>query len=143
MIPPIEGFKGPHRYLSNFSQATVVGEDGLFYRTVEHAYQATKTVDVNYRREIGNKVWASQARMLGRMAPVRPGWEEMKVGVMRRLLLQKFDRKGFRWQLLKSTAPRELIETNHWGDKFWGVYKGVGENHLGKLLMEIRDAETT
>ena len=34
----------------------------------------------------------------------------------------------------------EIVEENTWGDTFWGVCKGVGENHLGKLLMEIRDA---
>lgn len=33
-------------------------------------------------------------------------------------------------------------EGNTWGDKFWGVCDGEGENHLGKLLMEVR-AELT
>jgi predicted NAD-dependent protein-ADP-ribosyltransferase YbiA (DUF1768 family) len=33
----------------------------------------------------------------------------------------------------------ELIEGNWWGDTYWGVCNGVGENHLGKLLMKIRD----
>jgi predicted NAD-dependent protein-ADP-ribosyltransferase YbiA (DUF1768 family) len=28
---------------------------------------------------------------------------------------------------------------NYWNDKFWGICKGVGENHLGKILMQIRD----
>jgi predicted NAD-dependent protein-ADP-ribosyltransferase YbiA (DUF1768 family) len=37
-----------------------------------------------------------------------------------------------------------MEETNWWGDKFWGVHRtslseqGVGENNLGKLLMDIR-----
>jgi predicted NAD-dependent protein-ADP-ribosyltransferase YbiA (DUF1768 family) len=32
-----------------------------------------------------------------------------------------------------------LIEENTWGDTFWGICKGQGENHLGRLLMQIRD----
>ena len=37
------------------------------------------------------------------------------------------------------TEDAELVEDNWWGDKFWGVCNGEGENHLGKLLMKIRD----
>lgn len=37
------------------------------------------------------------------------------------------------------TGDAELIEGNNWGDTFWGVCNGRGENMLGKLLMEIRD----
>lgn len=33
------------------------------------------------------------------------------------------------------------MEENNWGDKFWGTVNGVGENHLGKILMRIRDNE--
>jgi len=32
-----------------------------------------------------------------------------------------------------------LEETNTWGDKYWGVCNGEGENQLGKLLMKIRE----
>ena len=43
--------------------------------------------------------------------------------------------------LLVATGDRELIEGNTWGDTFWGVDKntGQGENHLGRILMELRD----
>lgn len=33
----------------------------------------------------------------------------------------------------------EIVEENSWRDTYWGVCKGVGENHLGKILMKIRD----
>lgn len=33
----------------------------------------------------------------------------------------------------------DIVEYNEWYDTFWGVCNGVGENHLGKCLMEIRD----
>jgi hypothetical protein len=32
-----------------------------------------------------------------------------------------------------------LIEGNTWGDTFWGVCNGVGENNLGKTLMNVRE----
>jgi predicted NAD-dependent protein-ADP-ribosyltransferase YbiA (DUF1768 family) len=32
----------------------------------------------------------------------------------------------------------ELVEYNYWGDLYWGVCRGEGENHLGRILMEIR-----
>ncbi len=35
----------------------------------------------------------------------------------------------------------EIVERNTWNDTFWGVCKGKGENHLGILLMEIRDSK--
>jgi predicted NAD-dependent protein-ADP-ribosyltransferase YbiA (DUF1768 family) len=41
-------------------------------------------------------------------------------------------------EMLLLTGDCELVEGNTWGDKFWGVCDGEGENHLGKLLMKIR-----
>ena len=40
---------------------------------------------------------------------------------------------------LIATGDKELIEGNHWNDRFWGVCRGKGQNHLGKLLMELRE----
>jgi hypothetical protein len=40
--------------------------------------------------------------------------------------------------LLQETQNKYLEETNHWNDTFWGVCNGIGENRLGKILMEIR-----
>ena len=66
-----------------------------------------------------------------------------RIRAMRDLLAQKFSDPVLR-KRLAATAPLDLIEGNTWGDRFWGVYEGEGENWLGRLLMEIRDAvETT
>ena len=40
---------------------------------------------------------------------------------------------------LISTSPMELREENNWNDKIWGTCNGIGENNLGKILMELRD----
>jgi predicted NAD-dependent protein-ADP-ribosyltransferase YbiA (DUF1768 family) len=43
--------------------------------------------------------------------------------------------------LLLATNGHELVEGNKHGDTFWGVdlCTNVGDNHLGKLLMQVRD----
>jgi predicted NAD-dependent protein-ADP-ribosyltransferase YbiA (DUF1768 family) len=40
---------------------------------------------------------------------------------------------------LLATGNRPLIEGNDWGDTFWGQVDGRGENHLGELLLKIRE----
>jgi predicted NAD-dependent protein-ADP-ribosyltransferase YbiA (DUF1768 family) len=56
---------------------------------------------------------------------------------MEDLLRQKFQNPYLKNKLL-ATGNAEIEETNSWGDVFWGICKGVGENHLGKILMKIR-----
>jgi predicted NAD-dependent protein-ADP-ribosyltransferase YbiA (DUF1768 family) len=57
---------------------------------------------------------------------------------MRDLLRKKFRNPSLR-QKLADTGTAKIIEGNYWGDTFWGECPvGNGENHLGKLLMEIR-----
>jgi predicted NAD-dependent protein-ADP-ribosyltransferase YbiA (DUF1768 family) len=56
---------------------------------------------------------------------------------MEDLSRQKFSHPELRQKLL-DTGSCTLVEGNTWGDTFWGVCDGVGENHLGKLLMTIR-----
>ena len=57
---------------------------------------------------------------------------------MREVLACKFSEERMT-NLLLSTGTQELVEGNAWNDRFWGVCKGVGQNHLGKLLMELRE----
>lgn len=61
----------------------------------------------------------------------------MKVSVMEELLRQKFADPRLAQKLME-TYPLMIEEGNYWGDRFWGVYKGKGKNHLGRLLMQIR-----
>ena len=41
--------------------------------------------------------------------------------------------------LLLATGNEELVEGNWWRDTYWGVCEGVGQNKLGKLLMQVRE----
>lgn len=131
----ITKFHGDHAFLSNFHPVPVVFE-GLEFPSVEHAYQAAKTVDPAERQRFLTGT-AAQAKRAGRKVTLRPDWAEVRLGVMERLVRQKFRRPELR-ELLLATGEAELVEGNHWNDTFWGVCKGKGENHLGRILMKVR-----
>src|SRR5574337_1059347 len=133
----IDSFKDKYRFLSNFYPA-LVELDGSVYPTVEHAFQAAKTLDWDYRERIFYASTPSIAKRIGRQAPLRENWEGIKVDIMKELLVQKFSTFELKSKLL-ATGDQELIEGNWWGDTFWGVCNGIGHNMLGKLLMEIRN----
>lgn len=133
---PIESFSGRFGFLSNFSPAEVA-LDGIVYPTVEHAYQAAKTMSRVQRELIHDAKTPGNAKRFGRDVTLREDWEFVKVDVMRDLLRQKFA-DTYRGNMLLSTGGALLVEGNHWNDRFWGVCKGVGQNWLGRLLMEIR-----
>jgi N-glycosidase YbiA len=133
----INNFQGKYRFLSNFYPALVL-LDGIEYPTVEHAYQAAKTLDNTQRFLVCIAPSPGRAKAAGRHLSLRSDWEEVKLKVMEDLLRQKFKKSLFKTMLLE-TGNAELIEGNTWGDRFWGVCNGVGQNNLGKLLMKIRD----
>lgn len=132
----IESFNGQYHFLSNFA-ASKVELDGQIYRTIEHAYQAAKTTNPEGRRKIREAATPGIAKRLGRSVYLRPDWEEIKFDIMENLLRQKFTQPDFKRALL-NTGNEELIEGNTWGDQIWGVCKGKGQNHLGRLLMKVR-----
>ncbi len=138
---PITSFRDQYEFLSNFYSSPIV-LDSVTYPTVEHAFQAAKTLDPGYRRAICNADSPARAKRLGRIVPLRADWEDVKIEVMRSLLKQKFAPGAELAQKLVATSPEELIEGNTWGDRFWGAVqvngKWAGLNWLGRLLMEIR-----
>jgi ribA/ribD-fused uncharacterized protein len=139
MARVITSFAGEYRFLSNFWPACVV-LDGHSYRTVEHAYQAAKSLDASVRRRVAMCYRAADAKALGKILAVRPDWfiGDTRLRIMRDLLKQKFGTEPLRGRLLDTGSAR-LVEGNWWGDRYWGVCDGRGENHLGRLLMEIRE----
>jgi ribA/ribD-fused uncharacterized protein len=136
--PLITSFSGTYAFLSNFHPCEIRFA-GIGYHSVEAAYQASKTLDLDIRR-----TWFAdcrnpgQAKKMGQKLKIRPDWDQIKLKIMLRLLRKKFAIPELRDQLL-STKNAELIESNWWGDRFWGVCRGTGENNLGKLLMQVRE----
>jgi hypothetical protein len=133
----INAFMGDYRFLSNFWLAEVE-YDGLTYSCVECAYQAAKNFD-RERRKMFLGLTPGQAKREGRKTLVRPDWNEVKVLIMTELVRKKFTSHAALKEKLLATGDVPLIEGNRWGDCFWGICDGKGENHLGKILMEVRE----
>lgn len=108
------------------------------YSSVEHAYQAAKTDELDQRKIIRETRFASEAKRMGKHVKLRPNWDEIKLDIMEQLLKEKFTKQNELGRWLLKTGNIELVEGNWWGDTYWGVFDGIGENHLGKLLMKIR-----
>lgn len=141
-LPPPEAivrFAGPYRFLSNFYARPLLYE-GERFPTAEHAYQAAKCMRSDEFRMIRDAPSPGAAKRMGRKIAIRDDWEAVKEKVMLSVVRAKFADAYLR-RRLASTGTAELIEGNNWGDRFWGVCRGEGENRLGKILMKVR-AET-
>lgn len=121
----ITSFTKDYVFLSNFYNSAIV-VDSIIYSTVEHAYQAMKTIDKKERIKISELSSPGAAKRYGQKVELRPKWDDIKIY------------KHLK-QLLIETDPHELFEGNEWGDSFWGVYGGRGYNHLGRILMVVRE----
>ena len=136
ILKPITDFHSVGaEFLSNF-----FGVDGT---SVEHKYQAAKTISDEWQEKILNAKSPGEAKRLGRLCPVRGDWDQIKLAKMEEFLKWKFSFPQLRKALLE-TGDRELIEGNTWGDTFWGMVKQEddsweGQNNLGKLLMKLRE----
>ena len=136
-MEPITSFSGDYRWLSNFWECSVEFE-GVIYPSSEHAYQAAKTLDKKERLKIRDLDTAGKAKRAGKKLEIRGDWEDVKLGVMEKILVSKFERNPELRDLLIETGTAQLVETNTWSDVYWGVCRSEGKNHLGKILMRLR-----
>lgn len=123
-------------WMSNFD-ASLIEMDGDLYPSVEHAFQAAKVPRAERGRFLEART-PGQAKRLGRQVHLPTWWEEKKVGIMLELVRRKFTPGTALAHLLVDTGDEPLEEVNTWGDRFWGTVNGVGENWMGKLLMQVR-----
>ena len=138
---PIMGFEGEYRWLSNFwwSPITVTG---MKYQNVEGAYQAAKTINIANRITFSDMT-GGQAKRAGRNVILRPDWDFVKLEIMELCLRAKFMTYKDLAEKLIATGSVDIIELNTWGDTTWGQIEAkdgslIGDNLLGKLLMNIR-----
>ena len=134
----INRFIDEYEFLSNFYPSPIYDDAGKEYPTVEHYFQAMKTLDSKKRELIRLAESPGKAKRIGRLVQFREDWEDRKLDIMEKALIQKFQIPELREKLL-ATGDEELVEGNFWNDTYWGVCKENGENHLGKLLMSIRE----
>jgi hypothetical protein len=132
----IMDFRGKYEFLSNFYPCQVELDDEV-YPSVEHAFQAAKTDDFEWREKIRLAGSARMAKVIGSKVQLRSNWEDIKVWLMLELLREKFMDRSLANMLLE-TGDAELVEDNNWHDEFWGMCNGRGKNQLGKLLMQVR-----
>lgn len=138
MNSAITSFSGDNAFLSNFYHSVIFGR----LTTVEHWFQACKAVDGAEKNYVLDAPTPGAAKRRGRRIKMRADWDEIKLGIMQQLLREKFSDPELAKKLI-ATGSTELVEGNTWGDRYWGVYNGEGENHLGKLLMAVRDELVT
>jgi ribA/ribD-fused uncharacterized protein len=143
----VASFSENYRFLSNFWPAKVVF-DGVEYPSVENAYQAANTLNLE-DRVFFQTATPGQAKRKSHKLVVRTDWVDVKLSIMEDLVEQKFS-DALLLEKLKSTGNRQLVEGNTWHDNFWGECScrkrlecdRKGLNHLGKLLMKIRERNT-
>lgn len=134
-------YGGKWYFLSNFAAFKVLWH-GIWWMTSEHAYQAAKFWGNELLVEkIKNAPSAHEAFKIARAHDCEklPYWDGIKVSVMKQIVLAKHDQHPYIQRKLQETGEAEIIEDSP-TDSFWG--RGPdwkGENHLGKIWMEIRE----
>ncbi len=113
------------------------------WRTSEHYFQAQKFIGTSYEEVIRNLDRPREAFEFSRRPEVarwrRGDWEEIKRKIMYKALLAKFSQNSDLRKKLVGTGSRELVEHSP-HDSYWGDGPNRrGQNHLGKLLMKIRE----
>jgi ribA/ribD-fused uncharacterized protein len=139
----ITRFNDEYFFLSNFYPRFI--RDGkLRFKCVESAFQSYKCEKHEDRFPFQFMV-SSYAKRRGRSVKLRPDWEKNKIFYMYKLVLLKFRSHRDLQDKLLETGDAELIEGNNWHDNYWGdcycpLCKNIkGQNHLGKILMRVRD----
>ncbi len=125
-------FRGDLYFLSNMYPHPIE-HNGLVFSCVEAAFQASKCPG---RESEFVGIDGFEAKRRGRKVKLRDDWEKRKVGFMLFWLRKKFADGGMKKRLVGVKGP--LVEENDWGDRYWGVCGGVGENMLGRLLEQVR-----
>lgn len=135
----IDEFRGEYFFLSNFYERPMTF-GGVAYENSEAAFQAQKCMTEEEKRGF-SELSPAQAKNKGRSVKLRADWEDVKVGIMEDVVRAKFEGNEDLKEKLLATGDAELREGNSWNDLFWGVClkTGKGKNHLGKILMKIRE----
>lgn len=116
----ISSFKGEYDFLSNRYGCSFMWQ-GIKYNNVASAFQAAmRSMDCTPKE-----------------------WEECRLEIMESILSAKFDQNPNLKKRLAETDGCILVNGNNKHETYWGVdlYRWSGENHLGKILMALRDKE--
>jgi ribA/ribD-fused uncharacterized protein len=157
----VESFRSQYFPFSNMYslESRIQADCGIWVPTSEHAYMSGRFQDRGIQEAVASaarldtstsawrdglaaKELAYQYIEAGAALSVTDDFE--RIALMRRVVSQKISKNALIRALLLSTGDEQIYEGNDWGDRFWGVSpigSEEGENHLGIILMEIRDEE--
>ncbi|MCK5880682.1 MAG: NADAR family protein [Sinobacterium sp.] len=116
--------------------------DDKHWPTIEHYFQANKFDDAICQEKVRQAETPKKARQLGRARTVkrkmRKDWSEVRVTVMTRAVYTCARTHEELRLALTESAELPLFESNNY-DYFWGCGRDRrGENHYGKVLMQVR-----
>jgi len=138
--PILFGGKGDdpmYKGFSNFTTAPFMigGED---WQTVEHYYQAMKTMDPKIQEAIRLAPRPGKAKQMGRNVEIRPDWEDVKRNIMLEAVSAKFEQNADLLDILLSTGDRRIHENRP--DPVWGGGPNYpnGTDWLGEFLEIVR-----
>lgn len=127
-------------YLATYSNYGFY-KDGVYWKTSEHYYQAQKFFEPDIKEKIINAETPKIASNIGRdrSLPLRPDWEEVKIGVVYEAVYYKFKQnKDIQDKLLK-TGDALIVEATV-KENYWGCGpNNDGTNHYGKILVIVRE----
>ena len=132
----ITRFRGEYEFLSNYYEVPVTYA-GFTYGSSEAAYQGAKCG----KPELFAGLRPHQSKLEARKYPVREDWDDVKLEVMKEIVRAKFTQNPNIAERLLATGDALIVEENNWHDTFWGIDSKTGEgcNHLGKILMMVRN----
>ena len=137
-VTEVMRFREEYAFLSNMYEAPLTW-DKRRYRNSEAAFQSAKSLDPWERAKFSVMAGVT-AKRAGKKLLLRMDWNNVRLEIMEDILRAKFTQNPELREKLLATGDLELQEGNTWHDTFWGVNvkTGKGENHMGRLLMQLR-----
>lgn len=131
-------FKDEYAFLDNDFQSDIQYE-GLVYPSAGSAFQASKIACSEGRKPFTLYTQEKAKQKGGSLKPY-DGWEEKKREIMKEIVKEKFVQHPKLRKKLLETRGLRLIAGQKRKERYWGINLSTweGENHLGKILMELR-----
>ena len=128
-------------YLASYSPHGFF-KDGIWWKTVEHYYQAQKFEDETVREKIIRAETPKEASTIGRSREfrLRENWNEIRAKIMYDAVYLKFKAHDDIRAKLLATGEADIVEETV-KENYWGCGpKRDGQNVFGKILCAVRSA---
>lgn len=132
----IDAFEGIYECFA-LDIACQVLYNGVMHYSAKHALLAAQYPDATDHLQAPGSAEVSAALKLVEGEAEAKTWPQIRLKAMEKILRDKFQRCEEYRKKLKDTGDRDLVWENE-EDTFWGATKGRGQNHLGRILMDVR-----